>query len=623
MRYRALPLIWLAFLAGCGVSGSQKNIPRVIVLGVDGMDPQFVQQHWSALPNLDRLRRQGSFRPLKTATPPQSPVAWSTFITGMDPDGHGIYDFVHRDPKTYLPFSSMSKTEEPRHTLSLGPYLFPLSKGQVVALRRGKAFWQILAEHNIPVTMIRMPTNYPPLAAGKAIAGMGTPDLRGTFGTFAFYTDDPEEISRSVSGGRIVKVPLFQNRVTLRIEGPVNSLRKDHRASSVDLTVDVDPQELAARLSIGDSLAIVRQGEWSDWLRADFPLIPGLASATGMFRVYARQLHPRFELYTSPVNIDPEAPELPISAPSGYSREVARATGRFYTQGIAEDTAALRQGVFSLADYLAQSRLVFNDEHKLLRYALAGFREGLLFVYFSSIDLNSHMLWGKHEPELLDTYRAVDATIGEVMEKAAGADLIVMSDHGFTTFDRAFNLNTWLWKNGYLALDGGPGEDDVPFARVDWTKTKAYAIGLNGLYLNLAGREKQGIVAQGAERQDLLRKIGAELIALRDPAGGRQVVETVSLPEPSDAAPDLIVGYARAYRGSWQTALGGVPPDLIADNTDAWVGDHCINAADVPGVFFSSGRARAEDPRLQDVTISLLRKFGIRPGEGMSGRDIL
>jgi predicted AlkP superfamily phosphohydrolase/phosphomutase len=623
MRFRLFPLLSLAFLAGCGISGSQKNIPRVIVLGVDGMDPQFVQRHWSALPHLDRLRRQGSFKPLKTATPPQSPVAWSTFITGMDPDGHGIYDFVHRDPKTYLPFSSMSKTEEPRHTLSLGPYLFPLSKGQVIALRRGKAFWQILAEHNIPVTMIRMPTNYPPLEAGKAIAGMGTPDLRGTFGTFTFYTDDPEEISRSVSGGRIVKVPIFQRRATLQIEGPVNSLRKDHRASSVELTVDVDPQEPAARLAIGDSLAIVRQGEWSGWLRAEFPLIPGIASAIGMFRVYAKQLHPRFELYTSPVNIDPEAPELPISAPPNYSREVARATGPFYTQGIAEDTAAARQGVFSLADYLAQSRLVFEDEHRLLRYALANFREGLLFVYFSSIDQNSHMLWAKHEPELLETYRAVDAAIGEVMESARGADLIVMSDHGFTTFDRAFNLNTWLWKNGYLALDGAPGEDDVPFARVDWSKTQAYAIGLNGLYLNLAGREKQGIVAPGAERQALLRKIGEELIAFRDPASGRQVVETVASPEPSDVAPDLIVGYARSYRASWQTALGGVPPALVEDNTDAWVGDHCINAADVPGVLFSSGRVRSEDPQLKDMTVSLLRMFGVGPGQGMSGRDIL
>jgi len=610
-------------LTACDVSRSQSHAARVIVLGVDGMDPAFVQQHWNALPNLARLRRQGDFKPLGTTTPPQSPVAWSTFITGMDPDGHRLYDFVHRDPDTYQPFSSMTKTEEPAHTLSLGPYLFPLSKAHVTAQRHGQAFWQILAGHDVPVTVIHMPTNYPPIEAGKAIAGMGTPDLRGTFGTFTFYTDDPEELSRSVSGGRIVKVPLFQNHTVLQVEGPENSLRKDHRMSSVPLTVDVDPDQPAARLTIGDALAIVREGEWSEWLRAEFPLIPALASATGMFRVYAKQLHPRFELYVSPVNIDPEEPELPISAPAAYSREIARDAGRFYTQGISEDTAALRQGVFSLADYLAQSRLVLDDEHKLLRYALAGFREGLLFVYFSSIDQNSHMLWGKHEPELLDTYRAVDQAIGEVMEHAQGANLVVMSDHGFTTFDRAFNLNTWLWKTGYMTIEGTPGSDEAPFAPVDWSRTRAYALGLNGLYLNLAGREKQGIVAPGPEGQALLRKIGEELAAVRDPDNGKQIIETVHAPAPSKFAPDLIVGYARGYRASWQTALGGMPEALVEDNTDAWIGDHCINAADVPGVLFSSRKIRVDDPQLKDVTVSILDIFGIRAAPGMSGRGIL
>jgi len=615
--------IFTAILMGC-TSRSQANGLRVIVLGIDGMDPQFVQQHWSSLPNLDRFRRDGDFKPLQTTTPPQSPVAWSTFITGMDPDGHGIYDFVHRDPATYLPFSSMTRTEEPKHTFSLGPYLFPLSKGRVIALRRGKAFWQLLAEHNIPVAMIRMPTNYPPIeSAGKAIAGMGVPDLRGTFGTFAFYTDDPEEISRSVSGGRIVKVPMFQNHVVLQVEGPANSLRKDHRMSSADLTVDVDPEEAAARLAVGDSLAVVRQGEWSGWLHTEFPLIPGLASATGMFRVYAKQLHPRFELYVSPVNIDPEVPELPISAPANYSREIAHDTGSFYTQGIAEDTAAMRQGVFSLADYIAQSRLVFDDEKKLLQYSLAKFHEGLLFVYFSSIDQNSHMLWGKHEPELLQTYRAVDAVVGEVLADARGANVIVMSDHGFTSFDRGVNLNTWLSKNGYLTLEGGPSADEEPFARVDWSKTQAYALGLNGLYLNLAGRERLGIVATGASSQALLRKIGDELLAFRDPADGKTVIEAVHAPARPDAAPDLIVGYARGYRASWQTALGAAPEALVEDNRDAWIGDHCINAADVPGVLFSNRKVRVDDPRLKDVTVSILGMFGINAAHGMSGRKIL
>jgi predicted AlkP superfamily phosphohydrolase/phosphomutase len=607
--------------AACGVSHSRANARRVIVLGVDGMDPQFVQRHWGVLPNLDRLRRQGDFKPLGTTTPPQSPVAWSTFITGMDPDGHGLYDFVHRDPATYLPFSSMSRAEDPKHTLSLGPYLFPLSKGRVIALRRGKAFWQILAEHDIPVTVIKMPTNYPPIEAGKAIAGMGVTDLRGTFGTFTFYTDDPEEISRSVNGGSIVKVPPFQDRAVLRVEGPANSLRKDRRISTVELTVDVDPQEPVARLAVGDAVAIVRQGEWSGWLRAEFPLIPGLASATGMFRVYAKQLHPRFELYVSPINVDPDEPELPISAPPNYSREIARAIQPFYTQGIAEDTSALRQGVFDLPEYLGQSRLVFEDERKLLRYTLSQFREGLLFVYFSSIDQNSHMLWGKHEPELLETYRAVDAAIGEAIDGARDADVVVMSDHGFTCFDRAVNLNTWLWKNGYLALEGGPGEDDVPFARVDWARTTAYAMGLNGLYLNLSGREKRGIVAPGQQSQEMLRKIGAELLAFRD--GANPVVETFFLPRRSDAAPDMIVGYARGYRASWQTALGSAPESLVEDNRDAWIGDHCINPADVPGVLFSSRKLSGENPRLKDVTVSILQMFGIAPAPGMSGRNVL
>jgi len=454
---------------------------------------------------------------------------------------------------------------------------------------------------------------------------MGTPDLRGTFGTFTFFTDDPEEISRSVPGGRITKVPIFENHTVLDVEGPDNSLRKDHRATAVEVSVDVDPDRLAARLAVGDSQAIVQQGEWSGWLRAEFPLISALAGATGMFRVYAKELHPRFELYVSPVNIDPEAPELPVSAPPAYSRDIARQSGPFYTQGIAEDTAALRQGVFSLAEFLAQSRLVFEDQQKLLRYSLARFHDGLLFVYFSGIDQNSHMLWGKHVPELLQTYRAVDRTIGEVVENARGAQVIVMSDHGFTSFGHAVNLNTWLSKNGYLAIEGGPGasDDDVPFARVDWSRTQAYALGLNGLYLNLAGREKHGIVAAGPQSQALLDKVGKELLAFRDPENGMQVVEALHAPAPSEFAPDLIVGYADGYRASWQTALGSAPEALVEDNTDAWIGDHCIDAAVVPGVLFSSRKIRAEDPQLKDVTVSILGLFGVKAAPGMSGRDIL
>jgi predicted AlkP superfamily phosphohydrolase/phosphomutase len=633
-EFRAAPVIRfgltsavlvLLLLTACRMSHAPAQSKKVIVLGVDGMDPNFVEQHWSVLPNLARLRNQGSFSRLGTTMPPQSPVAWSTFITGLEPAAHGIFDFVHRDPSTLQPFSSMSRTDEPRYSLPLGPYRVPLSRSRIISLRRGTAFWPILSERGLPVTVVRMPTNYPPLGFGRALSGMGTPDLQGTLGTFSFYTDDPEELTRSVSGGHIIKVELSGTRIVLPIQGPPNSLRKDHRISTVDLIVDVDPAQPLARVAVADEMAIIREGEWSGWLAADFPLIPHLVSARGIFRIFARQLHPRFEFYVSPINIDPVSPVLPISAPASFSRTVADETGRYYTLGTPQDTSALRQGVFNLPQFLTQSRLVLNDERMQLRYAMRHFERGFLFFYFSSIDQNSHMLWGRHEPELLDVYRAIDDCIGEVMRQEPTAELIVMSDHGFTAFDRAVHLNTWLYQRGFLALHGPPG-NVTSLSSVDWSQTKAYALGLNGLYVNLAGREKHGIVHPGSPREALLNTLQEQLLAFRDPANGRQVVEAVRATsadaENASVAPDLIIGYAPRFRGSWQTALGGIPPTVMEDNVDAWIGDHCINAADVPGVLFTSRRIRGSHPKLQDITVSVLRLFGITASSAMSGRSI-
>ena len=614
----ALAAVLLA-LAACNRSTAHGK--KVIVLGVDGMDPEFVERHWSDLPNVSRLRSVGGFRRLKTTTPPQSPVAWSTFITGLDPAGHGLFDFVHRDPKTLAPFSSMSRTEGPRYKITLGDYVFPLSSARVESLRKGKAFWQILSDRHIPVAIMHMPTNFPPIDAGEALAGMGAPDLRGTTGTFTFYTDDPEELARDLPGGRIVKVRGENGRFVLPVEGPPNSLRKDQRFASTNLILSVDPEANAARLSISGSAVLVNQGEWSEWLHADFRLLGWLAGARGMFRIYAKQIHPRLELYMTPINIDPRSPDLPISAPLSFSRKVAGRIGPFYTQGIAEDTSAYRQGVFSMQEFLRQTNLVWQDEVQLLRDSLDHFREGLLFFYFSAIDQNSHMLWGKHEPELLEVYRAVDGAIGEAVRRFPNADIIVMSDHGFTSFDRTVHLNTWLWQQGFLTLQGPPTAEDEGFANVDWSKTQAYALGLNGIYLNVAGREKNGILQPGADGQAVLERLSRELVAFHDPVTGRQVVETASASHTA-LGPDLIAGYSRGYRGSWQTALGGVPPTVIEDNTDAWIGDHCINADDVPGVLFSNRPIRAGSPGLKDVTVTILTLFGAEPGTGMTGKPV-
>jgi predicted AlkP superfamily phosphohydrolase/phosphomutase len=619
MKLLAAALLPVPFLlSACGHPASQAHGKAVIVLGVDGMDPNFVERHWSALPNLARLRDLGGLTRLATTTPPQSPVAWATFITGTDPAQHGIFDFVHRDPSTLQPISSMAETIEPAHQLAIGPYLLPLSKARVRSFRSGRAFWEILAQHGIPVTMIRMPTNYPPIErAGRALAGMGTPDLEGTFGTFTYYTDDPSEQAGVVPGGRIVPARATDHRVLLPIDGPANSLRRDHRPARLEMVADIDPDAPAARFKIGEQQFILKQGEWSPWIRVRFALLGRLAGAAGMFRLYARELHPGIRIYRSPLNIDPADPALPVSAPESYGQELARRIGPFYTQGMEEDTAALRQGVLDLDQYLEQSRLVAEEHTALLRDSLDRFREGLLFFYFSTIDRDSHMLWGQHEAELLRSYQAVDADIGRVLDHAGAATVIVMSDHGFAAFNRGVNLNTWLWREGFLARGG-------PFASIDWKRTKAYAMGLNALYLNLAGREEHGTVAPGAERDRILEELARRLREFRDPETGELAIADVRAVGKSASifAPDLIVGYAPGYRASWETALGDVPADLIRINTDAWIADHCIAAAAVPGVLLGNRRPRVSDPQLKDLTVTILKEFGVAPDAAMSGRAV-
>ena len=612
MKWLAIAL--LVWLVSCGTPASRAHGKRVIVLGVDGMDPNFVQKHLGSLPNLARLAHMGGMTKLATTTPPESPVAWATFITGTDPVEHGLFDFVLRDPATLQPFSSMGETREPQHQLTLGPYLFPLSAAGVQTFRMGEPFWQILAEHNIPVTVMRMPTNYPADQHGNGISGMGTPDMEGTFGTFTYYSDDPNDAPGDVSGGRILQVSRVDNRVHLSVAGPTNPLRSDHSSTQLDMVADVDPVAPVARFRIVDQQFVLKQGEWSPWIRVRFPLLPHVSSVAGMFRIYARELQPGFRVYRSPLNADPAAPSLPISAPPQWSSELAHAVGPFYTQGIEEDTSALRQGALSLPEYLEQSRLVSQERFALLRETLRRFKDGFLFFYFSEVDQNSHMLWGKHEAELLGTYQSVDRAIGYVMDHESGATITVMSDHGFAAFDRAVNLNTWLIQQGFQAMSGD---------RVDWAKTKAYAMGLNALYINLAGREKYGVVHSGAERDAVLADLTRKLREFRDPDSGVPVVaDVVELGKSASRfKPDLIVGYAPPYRASWETALGRAPVGVIEDNRDAWIGDHCMAASAVPGTLISTRKPFSE-PSLKDLPVTILNEFGIAPGPRMTGRVI-
>lgn len=590
------------------------------------MDPGFLEAHWADLPNLDRLRRGGEFQRLATTMPPQSPVAWSSFITGTDPTQHGIYDFVSRNPHTLLPFSSLGETE-PARGISIGSYRIPLGSPQVHTFRRGAAFWETLKQRGIPVTLVKVPMDYPPDAdAAAALAGLGVPDMQGTFGTFTFFTDDSSFIgaapftnpaggTRAVSGGRIVPVRVENGRAVLRVSGPANPFRSDARQTAVEMTVDIDPAQSVARFTLGSIASpaaspaanstafILRQGEWSDWVQAEFPLIAGLPSARGMFRVYAQQLAGGFRVYVSPVNIDPSSPEAKISAPNTYSASLARETGLYYTQGIPEDTSALRQHVFRRAEYLAQSRIASREQLALLKQSVTGFRGGFLFFHFFGVDQDSHMLWRKFDADLLATYQMVDDAIGWVRGHSGNATLVVMSDHGFSTFTRAVNLNTWLLSQGYLKLRRSVSEDAHDLlANADWSRTQAYAMGLNSLYLTAGPRHAAG----------LLTEIAAKLKAFRDPDTGAPVVTSVWEPHSrSEYAPDLIAGYAPGYRCAWDAALGGISRAIVDDNQDEWIGDHCIDPQFVPGVLLVDHKSGLVNPSLQDLPAWILARFGV------------
>ena len=636
-RARSVALIAVLLAAAGACSGHQRTGRRVIVLGFDGMDYGLTRDLMARgrMPNFQRLAASGAFAPLGTSIPPQSPVAWSNFITGLDPGAHGIFDFIHRDPKTMVPYLSTSKTEAGGRTLKVGGYQIPLSGGSVELLRRGKPFWETLEERGVETTIIRMPANFPPSGtATRELSGMGTPDILGTYGTFSFFTSEPYAFGgRSLAGGVVHPVDVVGGVVRGAIEGPDNPFLVKPEKVRAEFTAYIDDQRKFIKLLVGDEERLLRVGEWSDWVPIEFELVP-TQGIQAECRFYLKGLEPYFELYASPANIDPMSPALPISTPEDYAAELARATGRYYSQGMPEDTKSLKTGVLTAAEFLEQGRIAGDENRAQYKYVLDRFQDGFLFYYFGNVDQIAHMMWRPMDPQhpaykadrdaqfahvVEDLYAGLDAIVGDTLKQLGANDLlVVMSDHGFTSWRRSFHLNSWLRDNGYLALIDPLRRDDPGFfANVDWKRTRAYGMGLNGLYVNLEGRETSGAV-KPAERDALLREISAKLLQTIDPASGTPAItkvyrsdEVYTLAGHEDIAPDLIVGYAKGTRGSDESALGGIPPEVIVDNTDPWNGDHCMDHEAVPGILLTNRALKKPAPTLQTLAGAILAEFGI------------
>jgi predicted AlkP superfamily phosphohydrolase/phosphomutase len=588
----------------------------------------------------------GSFSSLATSNPPQSPVAWSNFISGTNPGGHGIFDFIARDPETMLPYQSISRIVPGRKPITIGNFVLPTSTATIKSLRHGATLWTELEQHGVPCSVFRIPANFPPTEGeARTLAGMGTPDLQGGYGTFTWFTDNIKDRTRDVSGGRIERVPIRDHVIECQLRGPVNEFSADQEQSQIPLTIYRDPEQPVVRIVIQDQTLILKEKEWSDWVVVKFPLIPQLIEASGICRFYLKSVHRPFGLYVSPMNIDPANPSLPLSTPPDYSRELVRELGYYYTQGMVEDTHALTAGVLDADEYQQQAMFVHEERLRFFEHELNRFNDGFLFFYFSTLDLSSHVFWRaidpKHPlftPELAAShgqfirllYKKVDDAIGNALDRLDDQTwLIVMSDHGFAPFRRQFNLNSWLLENGLLRTNSPPVRQGTSnFHDVDWSRTRAFGLGLNGLYINRKGREKFGCV-DAEEAADLEEELIEKLCKIRDPENDELVIANVfraseiySGPHVS-LAPDLLIGYNRNYRASWETILGGFPRQLVLDNTDVWSGDHCIDPQFVPGVLLSSRKLDSAAPRLEDLAPTILKAFNAPIPETMTGTALL
>ena len=622
---------------------------KVLVLGYDGMDPRLVAEYRAQglMPAFDRvLAGGGQLIDLGTSIPPQSPVAWSTFITGMDPGGHGIFDFIHRDPSTLVPYLSTSDAKGPDAFWELGSWRLPRGGGEVKNLRHGVAFWQLLDTVQVDATVFKVPANFPPVPTdARTLSGMGTPDIQGTYGQYTYVTDDPLA-ERDLSGGALRAVYLEDGRCETVIEGPVNIFREGAPAATVPLAITLDRDSRTALVEVDGQRLLLKEGEWSDWLTLEFRLVPLLKSVRGVVRVFLMETQPYLRVYVTPVQIDPAAPEMPISTPEDYSRELAEALGPFYTMGLPVNTKALEEGIFTDEDYLSQSDLVFAERKLQLAHELVRFNardDGFLFFYFNYPDQDCHMWWRsidprsplhaacaqEHHERIPEIYQTLDGLLGGVLDTVDEETLVmVMSDHGFAPYRRSFHVNAWLRENGYLALERGVHPGDVAYLEgIDWSRTRAYAVGINGLYLNLRGREQHGIVTPGAEADTLLAELVTKLEATEDPAVGTLAIKyayrasDIYHGDHAGSGPDMVLGYHRGWRGSNESALGEVPAEIFVDNEQKWSGDHCQAADEVPGILLSTRPITIDDPDLADMAPTILRLFGVEPPPHMTGRD--
>ncbi len=678
---------------------------RVVVLGFDGADPDRIEAMIGEgeLPHLVRLAAGGTLAPLDTTKPSESPVAWATFATGLNPGRTRIFDFLEKREESYAP--RIALVREDSRALPGAPARFvvvlllaagaglgafrlagsrrpagrrrmvgafacalvgvaagvlaswiPEAVPQAVRARQGDAFWKLAGAAGIETVALQAPMEFPveESPGARILAGFGVPDARKSFGLWSVYTTDLIEEESTETGGTRYPLRFDDGEAQSVIRGPRDFTASVDPAEQPEVEIPVVFRRAGDRLGIevpGSSLEL-GAGEWSDFVRLHFRLNP-LIGVSGLVRFRVLALEPNVEVYVEPVNFDPARlpPIVDLSWPRGFAGELAERTGPWETIGWKIITNPLRDEAVDFDALLEDARFARESNERLLFEALADDSWRLLVSVFLFPDRIQHMFYRFSDPEhpnhdaelaeryggvIADTYRDLDRIVGAAVAAAPpGTRFLVVSAPGVPAFRKQFNRNPWLRGHGYLAALSGAGDRRLEdlfdpgalfFPGVDWSRTRAFALGLSGIYLNQAGREPLGVVSPG-EREQVVAGLRADLLAFRDPETGERVVRAVHTREDIyegpfvSEAPDLILGLEPGYRIGWQSTLGGMPPEPITPNLDNWSGDHC-SMEDTAGVLISNLRLRS-GASLLDIAPTVLELIGAPAPEVMDGVSLL
>ncbi|PIN73859.1 hypothetical protein COV20_01965 [Candidatus Woesearchaeota archaeon CG10_big_fil_rev_8_21_14_0_10_45_16] len=621
-------VIGAAYLTFDTFRGKEKMDQKVLIIGIDGMDHKVTKSLMAAgkLPNFQILADKGSFLRLDTVTPPESPVAWVSISTGLNPGKHNIFDFIRRDPQRMIPELSLAKPKEGLGGTSYESYV------------KGTPFWKLTSDAGIDTTIIRWPVTFPPeKVSGKMFSGLGVPDIKGFLSGYSFYTSD--KTFEAADKEKVISVSVEDSQVNTFLTGPRTIKNGEIIDVTTPLVISLTPsRDHDAVFAVDGQTYQLNKGEWSPWIRATFK-VSLLKKITATFKVYLIDTEP-FQMYMTTLQIDPENPVLDISYPGSYSSELAKEIGPYYTLGMPEETDGYVNGRLDRKAFLEQTREIEEERTKMFWKEFNLFKtkkQSLLAFVFDTSDRLQHVFWNEKVLEddrpglaidkaLLDYYQEKDAFLGKLLGQLdENTRLFIISDHGITSFERAVSINNWLVENGFMTVNKElDGKEDPLFQTVDWTKTKAYSLGFTSIYVNAEGRESKGIVK---DREATVTEMIDGLEELKDPKTGKKVIYKAYRKEELysggylDNAPDIIIGFNPGYRMSWQTAVGGFGPETIIDNEKKWSGDHLVDPSFVPGVLFSNMKINQEKASLLDIAPTILGSFNIK--QKLDGEDLL